>query len=65
MNKVIRMEYLEEKSIKGTGTKAQLNKDKIKQITGERMKKIICALSAKTICFNRSFPPSITVCTTP
>ena len=41
MNRVIKIEYLEENSINGTGTKAQLNKERIKQITGERMKKII------------------------
>jgi len=41
MNRVIKIEYLEEKSINGTGTKAQLNRERIKQITGDRMKKII------------------------
>jgi hypothetical protein len=38
---VIKIEYLEEKSIKGTGTKAQLNKERMKQIMGETMKKIM------------------------
>jgi hypothetical protein len=58
------MEYLDEKSMKGTGTKAQLNKERIKQITGDKIKKIIWALSASTICFNSSFLLSSTVCTT-
>tara|TARA_B100000586_G_C20056495_1_gene404342 strand:+ start:185 stop:361 length:177 start_codon:yes stop_codon:yes gene_type:complete len=55
---VIKIEYLEEKRINGTGTKAQLNRERIKQSTGEKIKKINRALSANTICFSKSFPLS-------
>ena len=62
---VIKIEYFEEKSMNGTGTKAQLKRDRMKQIIGDTIKKIMWALSASTICLRRSFLLSITVCTTP
>jgi len=38
MNNVTRIEYLEDTSRKGTGTNAQLNKDKTKHTIGDRTK---------------------------
>jgi phosphoribosylaminoimidazole (AIR) synthetase len=61
INNVTKIEYFVAKTTNGTGTKAQLNRDRIKHATGERIKKIICALSAITICFKSSLPLSITV----
>jgi hypothetical protein len=41
MKSVIKIEYFEEKSMKGTGTKAQLNKERMKQTIGDTIKKIM------------------------
>ena len=38
MKRVIKMEYLEDTSKKGTGTNAQLNKDSTKHTIGDKIK---------------------------
>jgi len=38
INKLIKIEYLEETNKKGTGTNAQLNSERTKQTIGEKIK---------------------------